>query len=539
MLLSGTLLLVLSMVFSTVSFAAPNLGRTSAGGASPSEITQVCACGDSACGGEVPGTWVEKGNGCKQCVLQDPPQCTSGEGLHCNTGSGAPVACPWWECTTNAQCNDANVCTDDTCGTDHTCSHTNNTSSCNDGDPCTVGDACSGGSCASGTDKDCSALDGQCVEGVCDPGSGNCEANNLPAATACSDDDPCTDPDLCNGAGVCAPGSDICGECDTNAQCSDSDICTTDACTSNACEHTPVASLSCYTGPAGTEGVGTCQPGTQSCSNSSWGACVGEVTPQTEICDGLDNDCDGVVDDGFDVGESCTVGIGECEATGTKVCTADHSGTECDATPGVPADEICIDKKDNDCDGSVDEGCSCNTGDTTSCGTTDVGECAYGTQTCVAGLWGICAGAIGPTAEICDGLDNDCDGSADEGLGTTTCGVGECQVSVDNCVDGKLQQCVPGTPGTEICGDNLDNDCDGRTDEGCGEPPDREEPSPTPQVPPPAPEPTVVVEVLGVEELPETGIPPLAPLLPTLPMTLSALALIASGLMLRETDKKN
>jgi hypothetical protein len=50
------------------------------------------------------------------------------------------------------------------------------------------------------------------------------------------------------------------------------------------------------------------------------------------------------------------VGVGECARTGQYVCKADGSGTECSATPGTPTAEIC-DGKDNDCDGQIDEGC--------------------------------------------------------------------------------------------------------------------------------------------------------------------------------------
>jgi alpha-tubulin suppressor-like RCC1 family protein len=79
---------------------------------------------------------------------------------------------------------------------------------------------------------------------------------------------------------------------------------------------------------------------------------------KTEICDGKDNDCDGQIDEGFNVGQSCTVGIGECARTGQYVCKADGSGTQCNATPGTPTTEIC-DGKDNDCDGQTDEGNVC------------------------------------------------------------------------------------------------------------------------------------------------------------------------------------
>ena len=52
-----------------------------------------------------------------------------------------------------------------------------------------------------------------------------------------------------------------------------------------------------------------------------------------EVCDGRDNNCNGQVDEGFDVGASCTAGIGACQGAGTKVCTANGQGTQCNATP--------------------------------------------------------------------------------------------------------------------------------------------------------------------------------------------------------------
>ena len=76
--------------------------------------------------------------------------------------------------------------------------------------------------------------------------------------------------------------------------------------------------------------------------------------PEAELCDGLDQDCDGDTHNGFSLGDACTNGIGECEEAGVTVCTADGSGTECDAVAGQPTDEICGDALDNDCDGEAD-----------------------------------------------------------------------------------------------------------------------------------------------------------------------------------------
>jgi hypothetical protein len=89
-----------------------------------------------------------------------------------------------------------------------------------------------------------------------------------------------------------------------------------------------------------------------------------------------------------------------------------------------------------------------------------------------------------PTDEVCDGVDNDCDGSIDEDLGQTVCGLGACQVAVDKCLDGALLACVPRTPTKEVCGDNIDNNCDGTVDnpEICqqSEPPTEEPPTEEP-----------------------------------------------------------
>jgi hypothetical protein len=77
-----------------------------------------------------------------------------------------------------------------------------------------------------------------------------------------------------------------------------------------------------------------------------------------------------------------------------------------------------------------------------------------------------CGGACF-VAEICDGVDNDCNGTVDDGLGTTTCGIGACQVTLPFCTSGSPTACVAGTPGVEICDGLLDDDCDGTVDNGC------------------------------------------------------------------------
>ena len=92
--------------------------------------------------------------------------------------------------------------------------------------------------------------------------------------------------------------------------------------------------------------------------------------------------------------------------------------------PGADGSEAQCNGLDDDCDGSVDEGCPCSAGDVQPCfvgepGRHGVGACVDGAQTCMRGIefaayWGECTGGIHPSEEKCDGLDNDCNGCADD-----------------------------------------------------------------------------------------------------------------------------
>jgi len=131
--------------------------------------------------------------------------------------------------------------------------------------------------------------------------------------------------------------------------------------------------------------------------------------PQLEAsdltCDGRDGDCDGAVDEDY-ASQATTCGVGECAATGVTTCQGGVEGDTC--TPGTPAAEVC-DDLDNDCDGSTDEEL-----------TVDVDGDGHSTPNSCEGTKDDCddSDAINfpGNTEVCDGQDNNCNGSVDDGL---------------------------------------------------------------------------------------------------------------------------
>ncbi|MCA9557928.1 MAG: hypothetical protein KC583_05115, partial [Myxococcales bacterium] len=146
-------------------------------------------------------------------------------------------------------------------------------------------------------------------------------------------------------------------------------------------------------------------------------ACEGDTTPIDEICDGVDRDCDGTVDEGSGgpcyTGPAGTEGVGACSA-GVQACVGGELGACEDQI--LPTGELC-NGLDDDCDGSIDEGIApqgCYTGPA---GTEGVGQCLAGIQACLGGSFegNPCEGEVTPEAEVCDGADRDCDGFVDIG----------------------------------------------------------------------------------------------------------------------------
>jgi len=470
------------------------------------------------------------GHGTCGVLADGSPICSCLPGYH-NDGPTACVPDPGsGKCATDADCDDQNVCTDDVCEAAGDCRHDFNQDTCDDGLYCTVNDACDGAGSCSGDPRDCSEASGVCIQGVCNEQAGQCEGQPAADGTPCDDGDPATHSDVCTGmscAGtayscsdnnVCTDdiyhGDGTCSYLNNNLPCDDGDPCSSqDVCQDGGCVGGPVDKDSDGDGylDAACAGGTDCRddlPGAHP------GATEGPVGDPT-CSDGVDNDCDGLVDmqevscggcsadSDCDDANVCTDDTcntdGSCSHTNNTRrcddgddCTRDDvcSGGVCAGTPyscddsNVCTDDFC--QGDGTCThtnntASCDDGDPCSSQDVCAAGACTAGatdkdtdgdgyyddQCPGGTD-CDDGSSGVNPGVFeGPNGDpkCTDGIDNDCDGLTD--LQESSCG--ECNIDAD-CDDGDVcngaetcssNVCQAGTPLT--CDDSdpcTDNNCD-------------------------------------------------------------------------------
>lgn len=223
-----------------------------------------------------------------------------------------------------------------------------------------------------------------------------------------------------------------------------------------------------------------------------------------------DNDCDGSADNAFDNVCVCAMattrpcdqhvgkdGMGRCKA-GSQTCAiaADKKSSAwgvCTGSVAPATKDTCDPGNDDNCSGVPNEGCACVAATTQACGpAVAVGICKRGSQTCTAGTWGACVGAVQAAARDCTSpVDNDCDGSPDNTV-DAVCGCASGATRVCNAHPGKdgngpckagSQSCVVaadkkssawgactgaiGPAAADTCDATNDNNCNGIPHDAC------------------------------------------------------------------------
>ena len=232
----------------------------------------ICDGSTGACVGCIPsndpaldcgvGAWcVPNVQQCQAGCSGDQDCPPNGQPLVCDLASHACVGC-----TSDNNCPAGSICIGGSC-----------LPGCTDTHPCNVGQSCCGQQCFDliSDENNCGACNKVCelvphAQVLCQ--NGNCQQ------------------------GLCSPGY---ADCNGNQQ----DGCETNTVADGPCTCAPGETEPCYLGAPGSAGVGPCKAGTRTCNADGlgWGACLGQVLPQPEICaNNIDENCDGIKDNAAD-----------------------------------------------------------------------------------------------------------------------------------------------------------------------------------------------------------------------------------------------
>ena len=415
----------------------------------PGLTDETCDGVDDDCDGFVDEDFQERNEVCGEGA------CRSEGAVLCNAGVSENTCVPGAPADADATCD----ATDDDCDGELDEDYVATGTTCGEGVCARAGerrcvngaenDGCVPGA-AAGPDSVCDGLDADC-DGATDEGFVRRVVRCGVGACRRAGELACVDGEAADDCVAAEPAAD-------DATCDRVD----DDCDGERDEDYVPVGITCGTGVCEASGQRVCVGGVET------DACEPQPPGDADAtCDGLDDDCDGALDEDFAGAVTC--GVGACEVVGSQGCVGGERVDDC--TPGVPTDDDTCDGVDDDCDTLLDEaytpqGVSCGVG---ACVSVGVGQCADAVvvSDCVAG-------APAETDATCDAVDDDCDGVADEDYAAAAleagCGVGACFRGAETaCAGGEVgEACEPGQPADiDLACDEVDEDCDGVVDEGC------------------------------------------------------------------------